>query len=153
MRKILFLMVMFLFVLQVLALAAPVTIIDPAGQSQATVSSERLYVDTEATLTSSNAIVTTERAKKTTYIIGSGLIYNGACRVLSVNLFSGTAGDNIAVYDLVAQPTNMYQLEFEIGISANNSSQSFDAKGTSFVNGIYVYTATATALTSVVFDY
>jgi len=140
MRKILFLMVMFLFVLQNLALAAPVTIIAPDGQSEVRVKNE--------------ALASTDKARAMKTIVGSGLVYAGACNVLSINLFSDTAGDNITVYDLIANPSNQYQLEFEIGISANNSSQPVDAKGAPFSNGIYIFASDATnAVTTIIFDY
>ena len=140
MKRILALAVLFLFILQGFVLAAPVTIIDPAGQSQVRVKNE--------------ALASTDKARAMKTIVGSGLVYAGACNVLSINMYSDTTGDNITVYDLIANPSNQYQLEFEIGIAANTSSTSIDTKGAPFVNGIYIFASDATnAVTTIIFDY
>ncbi len=137
--------ILFLFVLQGLVLAAPVTIADPGGQSEATVR--------DGLIGAPNGI------KMQT---GSGVVYTGACRVLSVSLYGATAGDTIGIYNTSAAEQAQYKigpypiedLEFELGISANTSNApTWDAKGAKFNFGIKILATVSTTKTSVIFDY
>jgi hypothetical protein len=90
---------------------------------------------------------------KTRCIIGSGQIYTGPCRIISVNFYSLTAGDKIGVYDTVNAGYPITDLEFEMGISANTSSAPPYYPQAPFVNGIRVLSTNANSVTTVVFDY
>ena len=142
-KRIFLLVLIILFVLQGWALAAPVTIIAPDGQSQVGVIN--------------NALDTAEKTRKIATKINSYQFYVGSCRLKSVNMFSSAAGDYISVYDTATAPdgsaADLTILEFEIGISANNSSNSYDAKGAQLYNGIYVKSSSATTLITVSYDY
>ncbi len=139
-KRIFLLVLIILFVLQGWALAAPVTIIDPDGQRQVGVTGSKLN--------------TADYPKGIQRATGSAQLYSGSCRVKLINFFSDTAGDRVAVYNYGGTGVmDATELEFEIGISANNSSQSVDAGGTTFSNGIYVTSNSATAITTVTYDY
>jgi hypothetical protein len=84
-------------------------------------------------------------------IVGSGQIYVGPCRIISINYFSSTAGDKAAIYN-TADPYYPYDLEFEMGISANNTSDKIYPNAP-FENGISIYSSSLTSVTTVVFDY
>lgn len=89
-------------------------------------------------------------------VTGTGTIRSGACNLKTINLFGPTAGNYISVYDATGlSGTTQGELKFEVGISANNSSQSFTfgTDGVDFSTGIYVVGSVATILTTAVFDY
>jgi hypothetical protein len=86
-------------------------------------------------------------------IIGSGQLYTGPCRILSVNFFSSTAGDYAAIYNTVDPTLPIADLEFEMGIAANNTNAVPYHPDAPFDKGIRVQSTNATAVTTVVFDY
>ena len=86
-------------------------------------------------------------------IIGSGQLYTGPCRILSVNFYSSTAGDMVGIYDTVDPTCPIATLEFEMGISANTSNAPMYSPNAPFLNGIRILSSSATAVTTVVFDY
>ena len=86
-------------------------------------------------------------------IIGSGQLYTGPCRILSVNFYSSTAGDIVGIYDTVDTSYPIVTLEFEMGISANTSNAPMYSPNAPFLNGIRILSSSATAVTTVVFDY
>jgi len=107
--------------------------------------------------TTNNAIRISDKAKKLTTQLGSGQMYTGTCRILSINVFGQTAGDNAAIYDDIAGSltilsTDTY-LEWELGITANKTSAFVDAKGAPFERGIYIKASAETVLTTITYDY
>jgi hypothetical protein len=86
-------------------------------------------------------------------IIGSGQLYTGPCRILSVNFFSSTAGDYAAIYNTVDPSYPIADLEFEMGIAANNTNAQPYCPQAPFDKGIRVLSSSATSVTTVVFDY
>ncbi len=91
-------------------------------------------------------------------VTGTGQAYVGNINVKSINFFSSTAGDRIAVYNanIATGPVVDSELEFEVGISANNSSNPgpyLGVDGMNFGAGVYIASSSATAITSVLFDY
>ena len=86
-------------------------------------------------------------------IIGSGQLYTGPCRILSINYFSTTSGDLVAIYDTIDPALPIATLEFEMGISANNSSAQLNCLQAPFEHGIRVQSTNAASVTTVVFDY
>src|SRR3989338_1803155 len=105
-----------------------------------------------------NKIVAGSTVKSQT---GGGQFYTGGCRVLGISIKGVTAGDNIGVYDTsVATKSgsdisgyDIRDLEFELGISANNSSTFIDAKSATFYRGIDILAVASTIVTSITFDY
>lgn len=85
--------------------------------------------------------------------IGSGQIYTGACRLLSVDFTSATAGDTIGIYDTTDSSYPIDTIEFELTIAANTSTLPYDAKGAPFVNGIRILSTNANSFIGIVFDY
>ena len=93
--------------------------------------------------------------------IGTGQFYTGGCRILGISIRGATSGDNIGIYDdsvLTKSGTDVgiydiRDLEFELGISANNASAFIDAKGATFSRGISILTTASTTVTSITFDY
>src|SRR3990167_1775951 len=85
-----------------------------------------------------NKIVAGSTVKSQT---GGGQFYTGGCRVLGISIKGVTAGDDIR------------DLEFELGISANNSSTFIDAKSATFYRGIDILAVASTIVTSITFDY
>lgn len=93
--------------------------------------------------------------------IGSGQLYTGACRILGLSIRGATSGDNIGIYDdsvlnKSGSDVGIYDirdLEFELGISANNASTFVDAKGATFSRGISILATASTIVTSITFDY
>jgi hypothetical protein len=144
MKKVLLLILVLVFMsyFACLSIAAPVTIIDPNGQSQVNVTN--------------GASKQAAKASKTLSITGNGQLYTGTGNIQSINFHSAAAGDSAAIYDIsdiLTGPLTFAELEFELGISANNSSTSVSANGAPIKNGIYVTTKDATAITTVVIDY
>ena len=88
---------------------------------------------------------------QTRAIIGSGQLYTGPCRIISINYFASTAGSYAGIYNTINTGYPIADIEFEMGTSANNSSVS--ALGGYFNNGIRVLSTNATAVTTAVFDY
>jgi hypothetical protein len=86
-------------------------------------------------------------------IIGSGQVHIGPCRVLSINFFSSTAGDLVGIYDTTAVGYQITDLEYELGISANNTNAPSIYPNAPFVNGVKVLSTNANSLTTFVFDY
>jgi hypothetical protein len=86
-------------------------------------------------------------------IIGSGQLYTGPCRILSVSFYSSTAGDTIGVYDTVDPGFPITDLEFEMGIAGNTSNPPAYHPNAPFLNGIRILSTSATAVTTVTFDY
>jgi len=89
---------------------------------------------------------------------GSGQVYTGTCRVFTVNMYSDGTGDMIHVFNSILQHpvvnNSLLLLEFEIGIAANTCSNSYDAKGATFSNGIFVTASDNTnTRVTVVYDY
>lgn len=85
-------------------------------------------------------------------ITGSGQIYTGACRVFGINFYSTLAGDTVGVYNTPNNIMPASGLEFELGISSNNSSQTLYLKGAMW-DGIRIWSTNASSYTTVMFDY
>lgn len=85
-------------------------------------------------------------------IIGSGQVYVGPCKIISVLFKSATAGDLVGVYNTIQTRYPITDLEFELIITANNSNVPYYPNGP-FTNGIRVLTTSATSVTTFVFDY
>lgn len=125
---------------------APVTIIDPAGQSSAEVADGGLRGPHSKAM-----------ARQT----GSGQFYSGSCRIQSVTIYSATAGDMVGIYDYSdanksGTDVTVYDIrdmEFELAISANTSSFYADLKGAKFSYGVLLLATNANSVISVVFDY
>ena len=65
-----------------------------------------------------------------------------------------TAGDKVAIYNYGGTGVlDETELEFELGLSENNSSVSIDASGADFTNGIYIAASSTDSITTVTFDY
>lgn len=90
---------------------------------------------------------------KTKAIIGSGQLYTGPCRIISVNYYAATAGSTVGIYDTVDTRYPITDLEFELGTSANTCNAPAYHPNGPFLNGIRVLSTLATAVTTVVFDY
>jgi len=86
-------------------------------------------------------------------IIGSGQLFIGPCRLLSASMFSSTAGDIVGIYNTVDPRYPITDLEFELGISANNTNSAPINPNAPFENGIRVLATNANSITTVVFDY
>jgi len=86
-------------------------------------------------------------------IIGSGHLYTGPCRILSINFFSAAAGDIVGIYDSDDPIYKITDLEFEMGISANFTNAPPIYPQAPFVKGIRILSTSATSITTVVFDY
>ena len=148
MKRILILMVLLVLGFVVLAYAVPpMTITNPDGST----------VYSEGT-----SLKISNRAKVVKSQVGSGQLYTGACRILGISIRGATAGDNIGVYDYsvtnnsgidIEKPYDTRDLEFEVGISVNNSSAFVDGKGAPFQYGIRILNSIGTTFTSVIFDY
>lgn len=93
------------------------------------------------------------------------LIFDGACRLISITMYSDTAGDLLAIYDRGSSlPSNILiankaaylaaWLEFEMGLSHNTSSVTNYFNGTKFEYGIHLVASdTSNSVIGVVYDY
>jgi hypothetical protein len=89
-------------------------------------------------------------------ITGSGQIFTGSKIVKAIVYFSSVAGDHAGIYqaDASTGPITSAELEFELGITANNSNAYlyFGEEGINLSN-LYVGSSSSTAITTVVYDY
>lgn len=127
-----------------IALAAPVTIIDPNGQDSVKVSGESLK--------SSN------RARKIFNGRETVLIYNdtAGCNIQAITAYLPVANETIAFFDLANANTGSDALaipEFEVTSSINNETVTIPCYGAPFENGIYVLNSNANSTWSIVYDY
>lgn len=109
----------------------------------------------EVVVSSTGQLTTTKKSRATLSRVGTGQLYVGSCAIQSINFWSSVAGDSGGVYDITTittGPVTTAELEFEIGISANNSSVPVPANGSPIVRGIYVCSS-SNAITTVVIDY
>lgn len=159
-RYIWILVIAFLFMITTFGFAGPVTIMDPNGQSYANVEDEILKASANP-----NGLVSRT---------GSGEIYDGDCRLLSIHAFLDDLNNPgiIGIYNtgptvqeeyyLGGYPILDLEFEFEIGLSAallgvyNVPGQvHVDFKGAPFDRGIKVLcdAATSGAIITAIFDY
>ena len=96
------------------------------------------------------AVLTVARAQAVTAQWGDGLMYTGACRIISISIASATAGDYAQIYDaLTATGTP----KFDPRIAVNTSSLTYPIGGAPFATGIYVDAIGASTFTTIVYDY
>lgn len=93
---------------------------------------------------------------------GSGSFFVGPVGLLGISIRGATTGDNVGIYDYGdtshrsgngVVPGDIRDIEFELGITANNGSAFIDAKGAPFRYGIYIQASVSTILTSITYDY
>lgn len=123
-----------------LAFAAPVTIMDPGGQSQAKVR---------------DGLIGAPNGFESAF--GSHIFRVGKCRVLSVSFHSSTIADIVGIYNTSGNYliTDL-EFEFDIGISANTSiktDETIDCKGALFEKGLGVLAGNPSILSTAIFDY
>jgi len=111
---------------------------------------------------SNNAVATIANATGMKQQTGNGSIYIGECRLISVVMYSATAADAIGVYDYGNAThrsgsnigaADIKDLEFELAISANTTSNHYYVGGAPFKFGIYIVAKNSATITGVVFDY
>ena len=143
MRKYFVLTVLLVFGIMSLAIAAPVSIMGPDGQSRATVRNGILFAG--------------GAPNGTTSIWGSGLIHSGSLRLLSLSFFSSTTADIVGVYNTIGNyDITDLEFEFDIGISANTSiktNETIDCKGAKFERGLGILAGNSGIQTTAIFDY
>lgn len=93
---------------------------------------------------------------KVARVNGTGQAILGSSNVKAINVFSTVAGDRVAIYaaNISAGPLTVSELEFEIGISANNSSVTvYTGTDGLDLGSIYVASSNESSVTSIVYDY
>jgi hypothetical protein len=99
---------------------------------------------------SSGALNVSQRAQAVSMEIGDGLVYTGACRIISITVSGASTGDYAAVYDAI---TATGTPKFDPSIAANTSSFYQNCGGAPFATGIYVKATDDDVYTSIVYDY